>query len=184
MYVLQTYVHLCYLWRILLSFKYCIKNYLFLSVNVAFWLKYNSCIWPFCDINVFVHYPCFLQFFLCFIWFLINISEMSCSANSISFFWEKKPEFIFHEHGLSILLYINLMQFLYLLFECNINSSQNPSPIITQLSFNRGWQLQALRLLRSRCHNNRNEWIWRLLYSRLWWPLGYSHSRRCYRMCF
>ena len=38
---------LCYIWRILLSFKYCIKNYLFLSVNVAFWLKYNSCISPF-----------------------------------------------------------------------------------------------------------------------------------------
>ena len=58
----------------------------------------------------------FVLFILYFIWFLINISEMSCSI----FFWEKKPEFIFHEHGLSILLYINLMQFLYLLFDRNI----------------------------------------------------------------
>ena len=113
---------LCYIWRILLSFKYCIKNYLFLSVNVAFWLKYNSCISPFlryvsnCIIRV--SYISFSALFD----FLINIREMSCT-NSI-FFWEKKPEFIFHEHGMSILLYINLMQF----YTCSlIVTSQNLS---------------------------------------------------------
>ena len=180
MYVLQTYVHLCYLWRILLSFKYCIKNYLFLSVNVAFWLKYNSCISP------------FLRYVsIC----IIRASYISCSAlfdfwsisvkchvvfflgeeTWIHFSWTWLVNFALHKFDAI---------FIPALWSKHYDSSQNPSLTITQLFFNRGWQLQALRLLRSRCHNNRNEWIWRLLYSRLWWPLGYSHSRRCYRMCF